>query len=132
MPPIATAAIYVGVNLLILFWLSLRVVGRRRAAQVSLGTGGDAELEQRVRAHGNAAEYIPATMLGLYIVASLGAPLWAVHAIGIAFTLGRVLHGFGLSGNLAPARAFGMVLTWLGMLAVAIGLIWLGFGWLKG
>jgi len=126
MTPTTAAAVYIGVNILIIFFLSFRVVGRRRSAKVSLGTGGDAELEQRIRAHGNAVEYIPVTLLGLFALAGLGAPLWAIHAIGAGFTLGRVLHGFGLSGNVRPARAGGMVLTWLGMLAAAIGLIWLG------
>ncbi|MBA4225084.1 MAG: hypothetical protein C0456_00510 [Hyphomonas sp.] len=125
MTPIAAAAVYAGVNILILLFLSFRVVGRRRAAQVSLGTGGDADLEVRVRAHGNASEYIPATMLGLFIAASLGAPLWAVHAIGGVFTAGRVLHGIGLSGNIMAPRALGMVLTWLGMLASGVAAIWL-------
>lgn len=126
MTPIAAAAIYSGVNILILLFLSFRVVGRRRSAQVSLGTGGDPDLEVRVRAHGNASEYIPATMLGLFIAASLGAPLWAVHAIGGVFTFGRVLHGIGLSGNIMAPRALGMVLTWLGMLASGVAVIWLG------
>lgn len=126
MTPIAAAAVYTGVNILILFLLSFRVVGRRRSAQVSLGTGGDAELETRVRAHGNAAEYIPATMLGLFVAASLGAPGWVVHLIGGGFTAGRVLHGVGLSGGIMAARAGGMVLTWLSMLAAGVAAIWLG------
>lgn len=126
MTPIAAAAVYTGVNILILLFLSFRVVGRRRSAQVSLGTGGDAELETRVRAHGNASEYIPAAMLGLFAAASLGAPLWAVHAIGGVFTLGRVLHGFGLSAGVLAPRALGMVLTWLGMLGAGVAAIWLG------
>lgn len=126
MTPITAAAIYIGLNILILFFLALRVAGRRRSARVSLGTGGDSDLEQRVRAHGNAAEYIPVTMLGLFALASIGAQLWLIHAIGAAFTIGRVLHGIGLSGNVLPARMFGTVLTWLGMLATGIALIWLG------
>ena len=125
MTPIAAAAVYAGVNILILLFLSFRVVGRRRSAQVSLGTGGDADLEVRVRAHGNASEYIPATMLGLFIAASLGAPLWAVHAIGGLFTAGRVLHGIGLSGGIMAPRALGMMFTWLGMLASGVAPLWL-------
>lgn len=125
MTPIAAAAVYAGVNILILLFLSFRVVGRRRSAQVSLGTGGDADLEVRVRAHGNASEYIPATMLGLFIAASLGAPLWAVHAIGGVFTFGRVLHGIGLSGGIMAPRALGMMFTWLGMLASGVAPLWL-------
>lgn len=125
MTPLATAAVYIGVNILLLWFLSFRVVGRRRAAQVSLGTGGDPDLEIRSRAHGNAAEYIPITMLGLFVMTQLAAPLWAIHAVGGVFTLGRLLHAYGLSGTVMAARALGMVLTWLGMLGAGGGLIWL-------
>lgn len=125
MTPIATAAVYIGVNILILLALAVRVVGRRRSAQISIGTGGDGELEQRVRAHGNASEYIPVTMIGLFAIATLGAPLWAVHAVGGVFTLGRVLHGIGMSSNALAPRALGMVLTWTAMLGAAGALMWM-------
>ncbi|MFN7179556.1 MAPEG family protein [Hyphomonas sp.] len=124
MTPVAASAIYIAVNILLLWFLSFRVIGRRRAAQVSLGTGGDSELEIRTRAHGNAAEYIPITMLGLYVLASLGAPMWMVNAVGGVFTLGRVLHAIGLSATIMPARLVGMVLTWTGMLGAAAGLLY--------
>ena len=124
MTPFAAAAIYIGVNILILWYLSFRVVGRRRSAQVSLGTGGDSDLEIRSRTHGNASEYIPITMVGLLALSQFATPLWAIHAIGATFTIGRLLHALGLSRTLLQARAGGMVLTWLGMLAVAGGLIW--------
>lgn len=124
MTPFAAAAIYIGVNILILWYLSFRVVGRRRSAQVSLGTGGDSDLEIRSRTHGNASEYIPITMVGLLALSQFATPLWAIHAIGATFTIGRLLHALGLSRTLLPARAGGMVLTWLGMLAVAGGLLW--------
>ncbi len=125
MMPITAAALYIGVNILLLLLLSFRVVGRRRAAKVSLGTGGDADLEVRTRAHGNAAEYIPITMLGLFVMTQFAVPLWAIHAVGGTFTLGRVLHAYGLSATVQAARALGMVLTWLGMLGAGIGVIWL-------
>lgn len=124
MTPVAAAAIYLSVNILLLWFLSFRVIGRRQSAKVSLGTGGDAELEIRTRAHGNAAEYIPITMLGLYVLASLGAPMWMVNAVGGVFTLGRVLHAIGLSATIMPARLVGMVLTWTGMLGAAAGLLY--------
>jgi uncharacterized protein len=60
----------------------------------------------------------------LLALAQFATPLWAIHAIGATFTGGRLLHALGLSRTLLPARAAGMVLTWLGMLAVAGGLIW--------
>lgn len=123
MTPIAAAAIYIAVNILLLVYLSYRVVGARQASKVSLGTGGDAGLEIRSRAHGNASEYIPITMLALFVMSQLGAPLWAIHAVGGAFTLGRVLHAIGLSATIFPARAGGMVLTWLGMVGSAAGIL---------
>lgn len=123
MTTLTASAIYLAVNTLLLLYLSLRVVGRRRSAQVSLGTGGDADLEVRTRAHGNAAEYIPVTMLGLFVLAAMDAPLWMIHAIGGVFTAGRILHAIGLSATILPARALGMVLTWLGMLGVALALL---------
>jgi len=114
----SAAALYVGVNILILFLLSFRVVGGRLRTRVSLGSGGDPDLEVRIRAHGNAAEYIPASMLGLVVLALLAVPVWAIHALGGVFTLGRLLHAVGLSATLLWARQFGMVLTWLGMLGI--------------
>ena len=63
-------------------------------------------------------------MVGLLALSQFATPLWAIHAIGATFTIGRLLHALGLSRTLLPARAGGMVLTWLGMLAVAGGLIW--------
>ena len=118
------AAIYVGVNIALLVFLGARVVGRRRSAQVSVGDGGDATLNLRIRTHGNASEYIPAFLVGLFMTASLGLAVWGVHALGAVFTFGRVLHAIGLSGTVMPARAFGMILTWLPMLAVAGLLVW--------
>ncbi|MBK8199966.1 MAG: MAPEG family protein [Acidobacteria bacterium] len=125
MTPVAISAIYIAANIVLLWYLSFRVIGRRQSARVSLGTGGDSELEIRTRVHGNASEYIPVTMLALFVLASMGAPGWAIHAVGAVFTLGRVSHAIGLSRTVLPLRAGGMVLTWLGMLSAAGGLVWL-------
>ena len=121
-----TAAIYVGLNIILLVLLGVRVVGRRRSARVSVGDGGDPALTLRIRTHGNASEYIPAFLVGLFMSASLGLPVWGVHALGATFTLGRLLHAVGLSATVMPARALGMVLTWLPMLAVGGLLLWQG------
>lgn len=118
MTALSAAALYAGINILLLFLLSFRVVGSRMRTKVSLGSGGDPDLELRIRAHGNAAEYIPASMLGLIVLALLSVPVWAIHALGGVFTLGRLLHAVGLSATVLWARQFGMVLTWLGMLGI--------------
>lgn len=118
MTALSAAALYTGINILLLFLLSIRVVGSRMRTKVSLGSGGDPDLELRIRAHGNAAEYIPASMLGLVVLALLSVPVWAIHVLGGAFTLGRLLHAVGLSATVLWARQFGMLINWLGMLGI--------------
>ena len=118
MTALSAAALYTGINILFLFLLSIRVVGGRMRTKVSLGSGGDPDLELRIRAHGNAAEYIPASMLGMIVLALLVVPVWAIHVLGGVFTLGRLLHALGLSATVLWARQFGMVFSWLGMLGI--------------
>ena len=118
MTALSTAALYTGINILFLFLLSIRVVGGRMRTKVSLGSGGDPDLELRIRAHGNAAEYIPASMLAMVVLALLAVPVWAIHVLRAVFTLGRLLHALGLSASVLWARQFGMVLSWLGMLGI--------------
>nr|WP_321440435.1 MAPEG family protein [uncultured Hyphomonas sp.] len=120
------AALYVGLNLALLVLLAVRVVGRRRSAQVSLGDGGDDDLSRRIRTHGNASEYVPAFMVGLFMTAAMGTSAILVHALGASFTLGRLLHAFGLSAAKMAPRALGMLLTWVPMLVIAGLLVWQG------
>ena len=72
------AAIYAGLNILILLVLGYLVVAGRRKHKIVLGTGGNADFERAVRAHANAAEYIPAGLAGITLAALLepAAPLW--------------------------------------------------------
>jgi uncharacterized membrane protein YecN with MAPEG domain len=123
------AAIYAGVNILILLVLAVRAARGRQRRQVALGDGGDPDLLRLQRAHGNAAEYIPAGIAGLTLLALLepAAPLWLLHASGVSLTLGRVLHGVGLSlGVLNAGRMLGVALTWLAFLLIGVGLLYAG------
>ena len=123
------AALYAGVNILILLVLAVLVVMGRRRHKISLGDAGNEEFSRAVRAHGNAAEYIPAGIVGILILALMepAAPLWLVHASGLSLTAGRILHGFGLhTGVLNAGRMFGMVLTWVAYLLIGGGLIYAG------
>lgn len=129
MTKLDAAAVYAGLNLLILFILALGVVRARMRHKVMLGDGGNPEMLRAIRAHGNATEYAPAFVAGLAVFALLDpSPLWAVHALGIAFTLGRVLHGVGLSQSegRSAGRALGTLLTWTGFVCLGGGLVWAG------
>ena len=129
MTKLDAAAIYAGFNILVLFVLSLAVVRARITHKVMLGDGGNPAVLRAVRAHANAAEYIPASIAGLAIFALLDpTPLWSVHAIGAALTVGRIAHGIGLSQTegRSAGRAIGTLLSWIVILALGVGLVWAG------
>ena len=82
------AALYVGVNIALLVVLAVWVMMHRRSAQVSVGDGGNDTLALRIRTHGNASEYVPAFLVGLFMTAALGSSAMLVHALGASFTAG--------------------------------------------
>lgn len=123
------AALYSGVNILILLVLAVLVMLGRRKHKIVLGDAGNEDFTRAVRAHANAAEYIPAAIAGLALLALFdpATPVWLLHAAGISLTAGRILHGAGLhAGKLNFGRLFGMVLTWTSYLLIGGGLIWAG------
>lgn len=121
------AALYAGINILILLVLAFVVVSGRRTHKIRLGDGGNEDFNRAIRAHANAAEYIPAGLVGVLLLALLepAAPLWLLHASGISLTAGRILHGVGLhTGILNIGRILGVLLTWLSYLLIGGGLIY--------
>jgi len=122
-----TAALYVGANLLILLILSVLVVAGRQKHKIVLGDGENAVFNRAVRAHANAAEYIPGALIGLVTLALFdpATPAWLLHAAGLSLTSGRILHGVGLhAGALNWGRTVGMTLTWLSYLLIVGGLLY--------
>ena len=123
------AALYAGINILILLVLAVLVMLGRRKHKIVLGDGGNEAFGRAVRAHANAAEYIPAGLVGIVLLALFdpATPIWLLHASGISLTLGRILHGLGLhTGTLNAGRMFGMTLTWLAYALVGGGLLYAG------
>jgi hypothetical protein len=123
------AAIYAGINILLLAVLAIVVGMARQRHKIVLGDGGNAEFLRAQRAHGNAAEYVPAGLVGIVLLALLdpASPLWLLHAAGISLTVGRIFHAVGLhTGALNIGRVAGMLLTILSFLIMGIGLIYAG------
>ncbi|MET0183337.1 MAG: MAPEG family protein [Caulobacterales bacterium] len=120
------AALYAGVNILLLLFLAMRIPMMRGKHKVSLGHGDNPDLLRAIRAHGNAAEYIPAGLVGIVLIALMepATPLWLLHASGLTLTIGRILHGGGLMvSDLNAGRMFGQVLTFISFLLIGGGLI---------
>lgn len=119
---------FAGANALILLVLAVLVVPRRRGARIGLGFGDDQGLMRAVRAHGNAAEYVPIAILLIGLLESLMAPAWLLWSLGGLFTLGRLMHPIAIyrTAGIHPFRTYGMIATWL-VLAVG-GLACVGYG----
>jgi len=120
--PFKITAIYAGLNGIILLVLAIRVARQRGISKAGLGTGGDAALERTIRIHGNAVESIPIVLILLGLAEACGSRPPMLHGIGIALTLGRLFHIWGLtrSSGASFGRVAGMSLTWL---ALAVGAI---------
>ena len=106
-------AFYAALLALLFLLLSLRVINQRREARVEIGAGESAELLRRSRVHANFAEYVPFALLLLGFAESLKAPSIALHALGLALLVGRLIHAYGLSQtpHILRLRVIGMWLT---------------------
>jgi len=90
-----------------------QVVAERQATKTSLGDGGEASLERKIRAHGNLTENAPLFVI-LIGIAELHADSSIIVAVlALAFVLGRIAHGYALAftENFPKGRFLGMVTT---------------------
>ncbi len=113
MTPVQAAALWSGLLLLLMLVLSVRVVMNRRKHKVLLGDGGGSKITLAGRVFGNAAEYVPVGVGALALLAMLGMPAMAVHAVGAGLLAGRLIHAVSLSDKKPTAgRVLGMALTY--------------------
>ena len=114
--PVST--LYIGFNVLITLFLSIMVVRARVQTGTEFGDGGSEELIKAQRVHGNNVEYVPLTLIAIATVELAGAPVWAIHVLGIALTFARLAHAAGLSSSTGRSigRGVGAMVTWLVML----------------
>ena len=126
MTPIEAAAFWVGLNALLLIFLSIRVGAARIRNKVNLGDGGNDQVMRAIRTQGNYIEYAPAALLGLVLLALLDAPLTGVHILGGMFLFARIAHLLGLGLGVWPiGRTIGTGLTMLTLLVTGGWLIYL-------
>ena len=122
---IHAAALWSGLLILLLIILSGLTVRRRQRHLVAFGDGDQPELTAASRAFGNAAEYIPAGLIALILLALTGASSAMIHGVGATLMAGRLLHAFGLLFQKTPSlgRVGGMMLTYLALLVAAVLLV---------
>ena len=109
--------------LIILFF---NVVRMRLATKTSLGDGGDAAFNRKIRAHANFIENVPLALLLIGLLEYSRANSFLVLGLGFTLVVARLLHGLGLGfPSLFPSdanlfRLLGSVLTLLVLLVGAV------------
>lgn len=125
MTALQVASLYVGLNLVILLILGINVIRFRLSTKTSLGIGEDPALERACRAHANGAEWTPGALIALVLMAMLGAPVMALHAIGLTLTVARGIHGYGVATREGPniGRFLGALMTLVIYAVLGVGLV---------
>ena len=125
--PLSITALYAGILALMMVALAIRVVVNRARSKINIFDGGDPALGRAIRLHGNFIEYVPHALILMALIELNGTAAWAMHTLGIALVVGRLLHlnalkGLeGLEGATFAFRVIGVTLNWL---VIAIAGIW--------
>lgn len=126
-------ALYAIILTAILIWLAIEVIKQRRANQVKYADGGVPALQLARSAQGNAAEYIPITLILMALLEVNGASVWWIHSVGMAFVIGRILHAKAILSDQLKGRIAGMKLTFAAMVVLMVlNLIYLPFDKILG
>ena len=81
---------------------TLRVGGYRFRSKISLGDGGDKELRNRIRAHGNFTENVPIALLLLLLNELNGLSERSLVILGSILLVSRILHYIMLVSRSLP------------------------------
>jgi uncharacterized protein len=111
------AAIY------LILWV--RVSALRSSTGVSFGDGDNTALLQRIRQHGNCAEWMSLVLILMIIAEGTGVSASHLHISGALLLVGRAAHPIGLKANNAghPLRYVG---NGTNFLAAFNAMIWIG------
>ena len=91
---------------LIYIVLSARVIQGRLKYRVSLGHGGNDDLENRVRSHANFSEYVPLLLILMGLLELGGANKTALAYGGALLVVCRILHPIGIPRRVPNAFRF--------------------------
>jgi len=120
---------YVCAGLLGLLAVALTVnVGLMRGRKrINLGDGGDAEMHAAVRAHGNFMEFVPLTLLVIYMASDFHG-FRTVASLSVVLLAARVLHAGGMLGLIPKGRMLGAMATTATLGVASILLAFAGLG----
>jgi uncharacterized membrane protein YecN with MAPEG domain len=102
-------------------WLGIRIGQLRHQHGVSIGDGGNEQLQRRMRAQLNFAEHVPVVLVLLGLIEATGKGGQWLAPVGAIYMLGRVAHALGMDGgSLEKGRMVGTLLNMLITLGLAV------------
>ncbi|MGF1911344.1 MAPEG family protein [Vibrio kasasachensis] len=113
-------ALYAALLALLMIWLAVQVIKLRHKNKVSHADGEIEDLQVARGAQGNAAEYIPITLILMTLIEYNGANALLIHGLGVLFVLGRVIHARAILSKNFSGRVKGMKLTFAVMFTLVI------------
>ena len=129
MPILTNTLITAGVLGVWYAFLAVTVIRARYRHRVSLGDGGIPELQARIRAHGNFAEYVPIVLILMGLVELAGGDRTVLLWSGIALVVSRVIQAVGVWKRVAPNpfRFVGSCLTLFLLIYYSVWAIVIGY-----
>lgn len=121
--------LYAALLAVVFVWLSMRIVLLRLRLKITIGDAGSEPMLRAMRVHANFAEYVPFSLILLYLVEGQGGYPIVLHGLGLCLLIGRLVHAFGVSQpkeNLS-FRTTGMVLTFTTLLGCSAYLLFTYF-----
>jgi uncharacterized membrane protein YecN with MAPEG domain len=127
--PVPISALYAALQALIAIGLVVPVGQLRGRTNLSLGSGGNPEMEAAIRRHQNWTEHVPIALLLIALLELNGGSAGLLHGLGATLLVARILHPIGIDAAemRRPLRGIGALATLLVTLVAAVALLLTAF-----
>jgi len=117
--------LYAAVLALMFVALSVRTLRMRRQLRIAVGDKGDERMLRAMRVHANFAEYVPLSLLLIYMFEARSGTSVLIHALCVCLIVGRFSHAYGVSriDEDYRYRVFGMSMTFTALAVSALGIL---------
>ncbi len=117
--------LYAAVLALMFVALSVRTLRLRRQLRIAVGDRGDEQMLRAMRVHANFSEYVPLSLLLIYMLEVQSGTSLLIHALCICLIVGRFSHAYGVSriDEDYRYRVFGMSMTFTALAVSALGIL---------
>ncbi|MBD3884934.1 MAPEG family protein [Phormidium tenue FACHB-886] len=103
-------------------------IERLTQRQLKKGEIDAGDLQRKVRAHGNFAEYVPHGLLLIVALELMQVQAWLIWLLGGMLSIARIAHAYGVITKYGPSvsRATGFFLTWFVYIIGSIACLYYG------